>query len=170
MVGLPVSTERVTVLFESEPSTLKLPLVSENLELPTEITPLLARVYPNGSADVNHFHAAGGMGFVVAELLESGLLDGSAKTVGGDNLHDYASEPFLDGSNLIWRAAPKVSGDSEILRPANNPQIFILKNRHITSWIERQEILITKPGDLGTQSNIKSIFTALQTNKAAGWG
>ena len=46
----------------------------------SEITPLLARVYPNGSADVNHFHAAGGMGFVVAELLESGLLDGSAKT------------------------------------------------------------------------------------------
>ena len=87
----------------------------------SEITPLLARVYPNGSADVNHFHAAGGMGFVIAELLENGLLDGSAKTVGGENLHDYASEPFLDGSNLIWRAAPKVSGDSEILRPANNP-------------------------------------------------
>ena len=87
----------------------------------SEITPLLARVYPNGSADVNHFHAAGGMGFVVAELLESGLLDGSAKTVGGDDLHDYASEPFLDGGALVWRSAPKVSGDGDILRPATDP-------------------------------------------------
>ena len=87
----------------------------------SEITPLLARIYPNGSADVNHFHAAGGMGFVVAELLESGLLDGSAKTVGGDDLHDYASEPFLDGGDLVWRAAPKVSGDDGILRHATNP-------------------------------------------------
>ena len=87
----------------------------------SEITPLLARVYPNGSADVNHFHAAGGMGFVVAELLESGLLDGSAKTVGGDDLHDYASEPFLDGGDLVWRAAPKVSGDDDILRPSTDP-------------------------------------------------
>ena len=87
----------------------------------SEITPLLARIYPNGSADVNYFHAAGGMGFVVAELLESGLLDGSAKTVGGDDLHDYASEPFLDGRDLVWRAAPKVSGDSNILRHATHP-------------------------------------------------
>ena len=87
----------------------------------SEITPLLARVYPNGSADVNHFHAAGGMGFVIAELLESGLLDGSAKTAGGADLHDYASEPFLDGGNLVWRAAPRVSGDSDILRPASDP-------------------------------------------------
>ena len=87
----------------------------------SEITPLLARVYPNGSADVNHFHAAGGMGFVIAELLESGLLDGSAKTAGGADLHDYASEPFLDGGNLVWRAAPRVSGDGDILRPASDP-------------------------------------------------
>jgi phosphogluconate dehydratase len=87
----------------------------------SEITPLLARVYPNGSADVNHFHAAGGMGFVIAELLESGLLDGSAKTVGGADLHDYASEPFLDGGNLVWRAAPSISGDGDILRPASDP-------------------------------------------------
>ncbi len=87
----------------------------------SEITPLLARVYPNGGADVNHFHAAGGMGFVVAELLESGLLDGNAKTVGGDDLHDYASEPFLDGGDLVWRTAPKVSGDDNILRPATDP-------------------------------------------------
>ena len=87
----------------------------------SEITPLLARVYPNGSADVNHFHAVGGMGFVIAELLESGLLDGSAKTAGGADLHDYASEPFLDGGNLVWRAAPSISGDGDILRPASDP-------------------------------------------------
>ena len=87
----------------------------------SEITPLVARVYPNGSADVNHFHAAGGMGFVIAELLAHGLLDGSAATVAADNLADYASEPFLDNGKLIWQPAPPLSGDTDILRPASDP-------------------------------------------------
>ena len=61
----------------------------------SKVVPLLARIYPNGSADVNHFHAAGGMGFVMRELLSAGLLDGSAATVWGKSLADYMVEPKL---------------------------------------------------------------------------
>ena len=55
----------------------------------SEVIPLLARVYPNGSADVNQFHAAGGMSFIIGELLDAGLLDGTAKTVWGKNIFNY---------------------------------------------------------------------------------
>ena len=87
----------------------------------SEVTPLLARVYPNGQADVNHFHAAGGMGYVIRELLGAGLLDGSAATVAGNSLADYASEPVLAENGLVWRDAPVQSLDDDILRPASNP-------------------------------------------------
>ena len=87
----------------------------------SEVTPLLARVYPNGQADVNHFHAAGGMGYVIAELLGAGLLDGSAATVSGDSLADYAREPVLSDNGLVWRDAPSTSLDTGILRPAGDP-------------------------------------------------
>ena len=87
----------------------------------SEITPLLARVYPNGEADVNHFHAAGGIGYVIRELLGAGLLDGGAATVAGDSLADYASEPVLADGRLRWRPAPDVSLDPRILRPAADP-------------------------------------------------
>ena len=89
----------------------------------SDITPLLARVYPNGQADVNHFHAAGGMGFVIRELLGAGLLDGSAATVAGDSLADYASEPVLAEGTLRWRPAPDTSLDPQILRPAADPHV-----------------------------------------------
>ena len=87
----------------------------------SEVTPLLARVYPNGQADVNHFHAAGGMGYVIRELLGAGLLDGSAATVAGDSLDAYASDPVLAENGLVWRAAPAQSLDHDILRPASDP-------------------------------------------------
>ncbi|NCF48195.1 MAG: phosphogluconate dehydratase [Bacteroidetes bacterium] len=87
----------------------------------SEVTPLLARVYPNGEADVNHFHAAGGMGFVIRELLNAGLLDGSAETVYGDNLSDYTRDPALDDAGLSWRDAPMTSLDTDILRSVQNP-------------------------------------------------
>ncbi len=87
----------------------------------SEIVPLLARVYPNGSADVNHFHAAGGMGFLIRELLQAGLLHADVNTVMGKGLHHYAQEPFLSDSGLIWRNAPDSTGDNSVLRPASNP-------------------------------------------------
>ncbi len=88
----------------------------------SSVVPLLARVYPNGSADVNQFHAAGGMGFVVRELLGGGLLHREVCTVAGSDLADYAREPYLDRQgDLAWREAPETSGDTAILRPLGDP-------------------------------------------------
>ena len=83
----------------------------------SEVVPLLARVYPNGGADVNHFHAAGGIGFVIKSLLGAGLLDGTAGAVAAENLADCAKEPILQGNALSWRETPSQSADTNILRP-----------------------------------------------------
>jgi phosphogluconate dehydratase len=83
--------------------------------------PLLARIYPNGSADVNHFHAAGGMGFLIAQLLRGGYLHPQVPTVLGHGLSAYASEPWLDQGQLKWRAAPTLSLDPDVLRPLEQP-------------------------------------------------
>ncbi len=85
------------------------------------VVPLLARVYPNGKADVNHFHAAGGMGFLMRELLAAGLLHGDVKTVLGEGLAAYGREPWLDNGQLAWRDVPATSGDTSVLRPVNEP-------------------------------------------------
>ncbi len=90
------------------------------------VTPLLARVYPNGSADVNQFHAAGGLAFVTRELLAAGLLHADARTITGDTLSSYVREPILttDSSGhqaLIWREGESHSLDEKILRPLGNP-------------------------------------------------
>ena len=85
------------------------------------VVPLLARIYPNGSADVNHFHAAGGAGFVIRELLSAGLLHGDVLTVAGESLSLYTEEPRLDGEAVVWRAAPLSSGDDGVLRTAATP-------------------------------------------------
>ena len=85
------------------------------------VVPLLARIYPNGSADINHFHAAGGAGFVIRELLAAGLLDGDVLTVAGASLSRYTEEPMLDGDKVSWRASPAKSGDDGVLRTAAAP-------------------------------------------------
>ncbi len=84
----------------------------------SEIVPLLARVYPNGLADVNHFQAAGGMGFLIRELLDAGLLHEDVRTVWGEGLRPYAIEAGLaaDGSVARW-PAPAASGDEKVLAP-----------------------------------------------------
>ena len=87
----------------------------------SEVVPLLARIYPNGSADVNHFHAAGGTGFLVRELIDAGLMHAQARTVAGRSLRAYAQEPWLSPAGLAWRDAPAVSGDTAVLRPAADP-------------------------------------------------
>jgi len=79
--------------------------------------PLLARVYPNGAADINQFHAAGGMGLLIRELLDAGLLYEEVQTVAGPGLRRYCDEPWLDQGRLGWRPAPAHSGDESILRP-----------------------------------------------------
>ncbi len=88
----------------------------------SEITPLLARVYPNGLADVNHFHAAGGLGFLIGELLGAGLLHEDTKTVVGEGLENYVKEPRLaEEGSLIWEAGSRESLDTEVLRPMADP-------------------------------------------------
>jgi phosphogluconate dehydratase len=87
----------------------------------SDVVPLLARIYPNGGADINHFHAAGGMGFLIAQLLKAGLLHEDVMTVSGKGLGAYAQEPHLGTSGLAWRDAPEVSGDAAVLRPASDP-------------------------------------------------
>ncbi len=87
----------------------------------SRVTPLLARVYPNGAADVNHFHAAGGIGFLTRELLGAGLLHGDIATVVSEGMHAYAREPYLPEAGLAWRDAPTASGDESVLRGARAP-------------------------------------------------
>jgi phosphogluconate dehydratase len=87
-----------------------------------EVTPLLSRIYPNGSADVNHFHAAGGMSFLMRELVGAGLLHGNVSTVRGKGLDAYVQEPMLDAAGaLAWRDGPAASGDVSVLRGVAEP-------------------------------------------------
>jgi phosphogluconate dehydratase len=85
------------------------------------VVPLLARIYPNGSADVNHFQAAGGLGFLIRELLAAGLLHADTTTVMGTGLAAYTQEPWLPEGELAWRDAPAASGDLNVLRPVADP-------------------------------------------------
>ncbi|MGZ3297641.1 MAG: phosphogluconate dehydratase, partial [Asticcacaulis sp.] len=93
----------------------------DDMDRLSRVVPLLARVYPNGSADVNHFHAAGGIGFVIRELLSAGLLHEDVGTVWGHGLSAYATEPYLDEGELKWRPVPDHSLDEKVLRPVSNP-------------------------------------------------
>ncbi len=93
----------------------------QDLDELSAAVPLIARVYPNGGADVNHFHAAGGMGYVIRELLDAGLAHGDVLTVAEGGMAAYADEPYLEGDTLAFRPAPKISGDDTILSPVAAP-------------------------------------------------
>jgi phosphogluconate dehydratase len=92
----------------------------EDFDQLSAAVPLIARVYPNGSADVNAFEAAGGMPYVIRELLGEGLLHGDTMTVADGGFAAYAEKPVMDGESLAWRD-PGASGDETILRPATAP-------------------------------------------------
>ena len=87
----------------------------------SDVVPLLARIYPNGSGDVNQFQRAGGMGFLTRELLRGGFLHADARTVMGTGLEPYTQEPYLSEHGLRWRPATAVSGDADVLRPLSHP-------------------------------------------------
>jgi phosphogluconate dehydratase len=94
----------------------------EDLDRLSAAVPLIARIYPNGSGDVNHFHAAGGMGFVIRTLLDEGLLHGDLLTVSRGGMADYTREPVLNGSEgPAWQDAPAAPLDPTMLRPASDP-------------------------------------------------
>lgn len=85
------------------------------------VVPTLAHVYPNGKSDINHFQAAGGMSFLIRELLDAGLLHENVNTVAGHGLSRYTQEPFLEDGKLVWRDGPSKSYDETVLRPVANP-------------------------------------------------
>ncbi|MEL6464643.1 MAG: phosphogluconate dehydratase [Pseudomonadota bacterium] len=87
----------------------------------SEVTPLIARVYPNGLADVNHFHAAGGLGFMIGELLNAGLLHDDTQTVAGEGLENYTQEPKLIEGTLTWTPGAGKTLNDKIVRPAADP-------------------------------------------------
>ena len=87
----------------------------------SDLVPLLARVYPNGLADVNHFHAAGGLGYLIGELLRGGLLHPDTKTVAGVGLHNYTQEPFMENGELVWREGTSVSLNAKIISTLEEP-------------------------------------------------
>jgi phosphogluconate dehydratase len=96
-------------------------LTVEDFDEISSVTPLMAKVYPNGLADVNHFHAAGGLQYMIGELLDAGLLHEDVKTVAGDGLRLYTQEPEYKDDTLTWRAGPGKSENDKILRPASDP-------------------------------------------------
>lgn len=93
----------------------------EDFDRLSRTVPLLARVYPNGSADVNGFEDAGGPTFVIRELLKEGILHGDTLTIAGNSLADYTRKPDLDGDTLVWREHGETSGDASILRTIDAP-------------------------------------------------
>jgi len=93
----------------------------EDLSRLSSVTPLLARIYPNGVADVNHFQAAGGTQFLIRELIALGVMCGDAATMAGPGLSSYTKEPYLADGRLAWREAPQASLDESVLRPGERP-------------------------------------------------
>ena len=87
----------------------------------SDVIPQLSRVYPNGQADVNHFHAAGGLGFVLSDMLDNGLLHEDVNTILGAGLRRFCKEPHIENSELAWKDPQAQSLDEDILRPCANP-------------------------------------------------
>lgn len=87
----------------------------------SSVTPLMAKVYPNGLADVNHFHAAGGLGYMIGQLLDAGLLHADVKTAAGDGLSLYAQEPKLKDGRISYEPGSGETQNEKILRPPSDP-------------------------------------------------
>jgi phosphogluconate dehydratase len=96
-------------------------LTWEDFDDLSRVTPLIAKVYPNGTEDVNAFQASGGMAFVIRQLLDAGLAHDDVMTVAGPGLRRYQTEPFLDAGKLVWREGTATSLNEDILRPVDNP-------------------------------------------------
>jgi len=87
----------------------------------SEAIPQLTRVYPNGTADVNHFHAAGGLGFLLSDMLNNGLLHEDVNTILGPGLRNFCKEPHIESDKLVWKDTQQESLDEEIIRPCSRP-------------------------------------------------
>jgi phosphogluconate dehydratase len=137
----------------------------------SDAVPLLARVYPNGHADINHFHAAGGMAFLVKELLDAGLLHEDVNTVAGFGLRRYTQEPKLLDGNLTWVEGPTASLDDEVLTSVarafqNNGGLKLLKGnlgRAVikVSAVQAQHRVVEAPAIvIDDQNKLDALFKA----------
>ena len=93
----------------------------EDFDEISSVTPLMAKVYPNGLADVNHFHAAGGLGYMINDLLDAGLLHNDVTTVMGQGLDAYRQEPKLTENGITFVQGTTESQNDKILRPSTDP-------------------------------------------------
>ena len=142
----------------------------------SKVTPLIARVYPNGSADVNHFHAAGGMGYVMRELMDSGLLLGDALSMTGRTIAESISEPVMTEGSLQWVAPQQTSLDSSILKPVDSPFQETGGLVHLTgnigeaviktSAVDAERQVIEAPCQVfDNEGDVKAAFQAGQLNQ-----
>ena len=148
----------------------------QDLDELSSAVPLLARVYPNGAGDVNHFHAAGGVSFLVRELLGAGLAHGDVLTVAQGGMASYAAEPVLTGGTLSWQPAPLQSGEDTMLRPANRPfmpdgGMRLVKGNlgratFKTSAVDPERWTIEAPCQVfSTQDEVQAAFKAGELNR-----
>ncbi|MGL4938631.1 phosphogluconate dehydratase [Shewanella sp.] len=137
----------------------------------SDAVPLLARVYPNGHADINHFHAAGGMAFLIKELLDAGLLHEDVNTVAGFGLRRYTQEPKLLNGELCWVDGPTASLDPEVLTSVatpfqNNGGLKLLKGnlgRAVikVSAVQAQHRIVEAPAVvIDDQNKLEALFKA----------
>ena len=142
----------------------------------SSVTPLIARVYPNGSADVNHFHAAGGTGALFTALLDAGLMHADAKTCFGNGFGDFCQEPTLIDGQIEWRSAVATSLDPEILTTpampfAPNGGVKLLEGnlgRSVikTSAVQEQHHIVEAPAVvIDDQDDLKPLFEAGELDK-----
>ncbi len=142
----------------------------------SDVVPLLTRIYPNGSADINHFQAAGGMSLLFRELLGAGLLHDDVLTVTGKGLKDYTQEPFLEEGKLVWRAGPDASLDADVISTAdkpfsNNGGVKVLRGnlgRSVikVSAVPTENYVIEAPAVvLHEQDDLKALYEAGELNK-----
>ena len=140
------------------------------------VVPLLAKVYPNGQADINHFHAAGGTGYLFRQLLEAGLMYAEAATVWGKNFADYVQEPFLDDGVVNWRPGVVNSLDKNVLAAvqapfANEGGLRLLQGNlgraiiKVSAVAEAHRVVEAPAVVLASQHDLKQKFDAGELNR-----
>lgn len=144
-------------------------LTWDDFDAISHVTPLLCKMYPNGSADVNHFHAAGGMALVIRELLAANILHEEVATVAGFGLSNYLKEPFINDNALLYKDAPIISSDTSVISSTATPfsehgGLKVLNStlgRSVikTSALKDELLTITAPAKVFyTQEALKSAF------------